>query len=134
MKAHILVSVLAVLLASPALAQQPTPEQVIAFLDKDADGQCSLQEYLQFQLPKLTQFDANADGALQLPEFRNSLEGKAKNNAKYSFDMFDKEEKSRALTQREFLGYHAFVFKTYVDRDNDGFMSPAEWSSLMGAR
>ncbi len=134
MNARILVSLLALAIAAPVQAQEASPEQVIAFLDKDADGKCSLQEYLQFQLPKLARFDVNADGALQLPEFRNSLEGKAKNNANYSFNMFDKEEKSRALTQREFLGYHAFVFKTYVDQDKDGFMSPAEWSSLMDSR
>jgi hypothetical protein len=115
-----------------ALAQQGAPEQAIAFLDKDADGICSLQEYLAFQVTRIAQFDANADGVLQLAEFRESLQGDGKKNARRSFDAFNTEGDGRGLIQREFLGYHAFVFKTYVDTDKDGFMSAAEWSAMMG--
>ena len=137
MKAKILV--LAALLAGApavvpsAVAQPVTPQQAIGFLDKDGDGKCSLQEYLAFQVTRIAQFDANSDGILQLPEFQNSLQGDAKKNARRSFQAFNTEGNERGLTQREFLGYHAYVFKTYVDTDKDGFMSPAEWSVLMGA-
>jgi Ca2+-binding EF-hand superfamily protein len=117
----------------PAFAQQPSPEQAIAFLDKDTDGKCSLNEYLTFQVSRIAQFDANADGALQYGEFKDSLQGKAKVNAQRSFDAFNSEENRSALIQREFLGYHAYVFKTFVDTDKDGFMSTEEWSKIMSA-
>jgi hypothetical protein len=121
--------------AAPAVAQQGAqlaPAQAIAFLDKDGDGKCSLQEYLSFQVTRIPQFDANADGVLQLAEFRASLQGDARKNAKRSFDAFNTDGDGRGLIQREFLGYHAYVFKTYVDTDKDGFMSAAEWSAMMG--
>jgi hypothetical protein len=117
--------------AGPALAQQPTPEQAIQFLDKDADGKCSLNEYLTFQAARLTQFDASGDGLLQYGEFKESLQGKTKMNAQRTFNAFDREEENNALTRREFLGYQAFVFKNYIDGDNDGFMSAGEWSKVM---
>jgi hypothetical protein len=40
-------------------------------------------------------------------------------------------EGGRTLSQEEFLGYHAWVFKEYVDSDKDGFMSAEEWSAVM---
>lgn len=130
MKASILV--LAALFSAPAaLAQQVTPEQAIAYVDRDADGKCSLQEFLAFQVTRIATFDSNADGVLQLPEFRQSLQGDARKKAPQSFKAFNTEGDSRGLTQREFLGYHAFVFKTFIDTDKDGFMSAAEWSALM---
>jgi hypothetical protein len=130
----IFLAAIAALATSPALAQQVTPEQAIAWLDKDADGKCSLQEFLAFQAPRIAQFDANGDGVLQLTEFRESLpaQGEGRKNAQRSFDAFNTEESPRALTQREFLGYHAYVFKTFIDTDKDGFMSQAEWSKIMG--
>jgi hypothetical protein len=118
--------------ASPALAQ-PTPEQAIGFLDKDGDGKCNLNEYLTYQVSRLAQLDTNGDGAVQYGEFKESLQGRAKQNAQRSFDAFNTEENRSALTQREFLGYHAFVFKTYVDTDKDGFMTAEEWSKLMAS-
>jgi Ca2+-binding EF-hand superfamily protein len=118
--------------AAPALAQQVTAEQAIAWLDKDADGKCSLQEFLAFQQTRMTQFDTSGDGALQFLEFRESLQGEGKKNAQRSFDAFNRESNIKALTQREFLGYQAYVFKNYIDADKDGFMSAAEWSKIMG--
>ena len=47
--------------ASPAFA--------VAYLDKDADGKVSLNEYLNFQFPKLAAGDANANGKLSAKEF-----------------------------------------------------------------
>jgi hypothetical protein len=112
-----------ILAAAPAVgaafAQQPG--MVIAFLDKNADGKCDLNEYLTFQQPRLAQFDKDGDGGLNLGEFRESLQGKS--NA----------EGGRTLSQKEFLGYHAWVFKNYVDSDKDGFMSAEEWSEIMAA-
>jgi hypothetical protein len=118
---------------APALAQQVNAEQAVAFLDKDRDGKCNLNEYLTFQVTKIAQFDENKDGMLQYGEFKESLQGRAKANAQRTFDTFNTEEERRALTQREFLGYHAYVFKEYVDTDHDGFMSAEEWSKLMAS-
>jgi hypothetical protein len=117
--------------AGPAFAQEVSPELAIQYLDKDADGKCSLNEYLTFQAGRLTQLDSNADGLLQYGEFKESLRGQGKKNAQRSFDAFNKEEERSALTRREFLGYHAYVFKTFVDNDGDGFMSAWEWSKVV---
>lgn len=129
--AHLAAMLLASSLAAPALAQQAAPDQVIAFLDKDGDGKCSLNEYLTFQVGRLAQFDADGDGALQYGEFRDSLQARARQNAQRSFDAFNIEENRKALTRREFLGYHAYVFKQFVDTDGDGFMSAAEWEKIV---
>ena len=118
----------------PAYAQQPqvTADQAIAFLDKNRDGKCDLNEYLTFQVTRLAQFDLNNDGALQYGEFKDSLSGKGKQNAQRSFDAFNVEDDRKALTRREFLGYHAYVFKQFVDTDGDGFMSASEWTAIVG--
>jgi Ca2+-binding EF-hand superfamily protein len=117
--------------AGPGIAQQASPEAAIRYLDTDGDGKCSLNEYLTFQAGRIPQFDANSDGMLQYGEFKDSLQGKAKANAQRTFNAFDKEDERNALTRREFLGYHAYVFRTFVDTDNDGFMSAEEWSKIV---
>lgn len=114
--------------AGAAAAQQP--EQVVAYLDKSGDGKVNLDEYLMFQQPRLAQFDADKDGELNQGEFKESLQGKSKQNAAFLFKNTNAEG-GRTLTQREFLGYHAWVFKTFVDTDKDGFMSGEEWSKIM---
>lgn len=116
----------------PAAAQPPgaQPGLVIAFLDKNGDGKCDLNEYLTYHAPRFGQFDTNSDGELDLSEFKVSLRGKAKANAVMVFRGANAEG-GRGLTQREFLGYQAFVFKTYVDTDKDGFMSAEEWTEIM---
>ncbi|MDZ4762065.1 MAG: hypothetical protein SGJ21_13450 [Alphaproteobacteria bacterium] len=119
----------AVALAGAASAQ--SPDQVIAFLDIDRDGQISLNEYLTFQQPKLAEFDANADGQLQGKEFKASLPASSQKNAARSFEAFNR--RGNAMDQEEFLGYHAYVFKNYVDDNRDGFMSAAEWEKVMSA-
>ena len=119
-----------VLAGAPVWAQQP--DQVIAFLDKNGDGRCNLDEYLAYQQPRLAEFDADKDGELNVAEFKASLQGKAKQNGAGLFKGANAEG-GRTLTQREFLGYHAWVFKTFVDTDKDGFMSAAEWSKIVGA-
>jgi len=124
------------LLAAPAalppvaLAQQPG--MVIAFLDKNGDGKCDLNEYLTYHVGRIAEFDKDADGELNLGEFRESLQGRSKQNAAVVFKSSNIEG-GRTLSQKEFLGYHAFVFKQYIDLDHDGFMSPEEWQKLMGA-
>jgi Ca2+-binding EF-hand superfamily protein len=120
----------ATLAGMPAAAQQP--EQVIAFLDKTGDGKCDLNEYLGYQQPRLAQFDADTDGELNLAEFKDSLQGDSKKRAPLIFKGANAEG-GRTLSQREFLGYHAFVFKTYIDTDKDGFMSAAEWTKIIAA-
>jgi hypothetical protein len=115
-------------LAATASAQQP--ETVIAFLDKNGDGKCDLNEYLGYQVARIAQFDKDGDGDLNEGEFKQSLQGKAKSNAAVMFKGANSEG-GRTLSQKEFLGYHAWVFKTFVDTDKDGFMSQEEWSSIM---
>ena len=122
--------ILAVTAAGQARAQQVDPVQAIRFLDKDGDGKCNLNEYLNFQAGRFVQSDADADNALQYGEFKDSLQGRAKLTAQRTFDAFNIEENRKALTRREFLGYHAYVFKEYVDTDGDGFMSVEEWTKL----
>lgn len=114
----------------PALAQQP--EQVIAFLDKNHDGKVNLDEYLAYQQPRIAEFDKDGDSELNLAEFKESLQGKAKKNAAGLFKGANGEG-GRTLTQREFLGYQVWVFKTFIDTDKNGFMSPEEWSKIMAA-
>lgn len=114
--------------APAALAQQP--EMMIAYLDKTGDGKVDLNEYLAWQQPRLAQFDKDADGELNLGEFRESLQGKANMSAQAVFKGANAEG-GRTLTQREFLGYHAFVFKKYIDASGDGFMSPEEWQKIV---
>jgi hypothetical protein len=125
---RILTALAMLALAVPAAAQQPG--QVIAFLDKNGDGKCDLNEYLVFQKTRVDQFDADKDGELNLGEFKGSLQGKSKMNANLLFKRANAEG-GRSLSQKEFLGYQAWVFKTYVDADKDGFMSAAEWSAVM---
>lgn len=120
----------AALAAPAAFAQQP--EMVIAYLDKTGDGKVDLNEYLTWQQPRLAQFDKDADGELNVGEFKESLQGKAKMNAQAVFKASNAEG-GRTLTQREFLGYHAFVFKQYIDTNSDGFMSPEEWQKIVNA-
>lgn len=115
-------------LAPLANAQQP--EMVMAYLDKNGDGKCDLNEYLTFQVSRIPQFDSDSDGELTQREFKESLQGKAKSNSEYLFKQSNAGG-GRTLKQEEFLGYHAWVFKTFVDTDRDGFMSQQEWTLLM---
>ena len=128
--AALVLIITAVPAGAPAFAQQPG--MVVAFLDKNADGKCDLNEYLTFQQPRLAEFDKDGDGGLNLGEFRESLQGKSKMNAAFVFRNANAEG-GRTLSQKEFLGYHAWVFKEYVDSDKDGFMSAEEWSAVMAA-
>ncbi len=116
--------------APGALAQQPG--MVIAYLDKTGDGKVDLNEYLTYQQPRLAEFDKDGDGELNLGEFRESLRGKSKSNANAIFKASNAEG-GRTLSQREFLGYHAFVFKQYIDTNSDGFMSGDEWQKIMAS-
>lgn len=114
--------------APQAAAQQPG--MVIQFLDKNADGKCDLNEYLGYQVGRIPQFDKDGDGEFILAEFRDSLQGRAKSNAAVLFKNSNVEG-GRTLSQKEYLGYHAWVFKTFVDSDKDGFMSEEEWTKIM---
>lgn len=119
----------AALSGASASAQQPG--MVIAFLDKTGDGKCDLQEYLTYQTTRIAEVDKDGDGELNLSEFRESLQGRAaKQNAGAVFNSSNREG-GRTLTQREFLGYQAWVFKTFIDKDHDGFMSAEEWTDIV---
>ena len=85
MKKSTVVAALCLMAASAtgslAVAQQASTEQILAYLDKDGDGKVGLQDYLQEQLPKLAEFDADGDGMLSKKEFTDSLPGNAQQNA-----------------------------------------------------
>ena len=124
---------LALSIAPLAVAQDYPPEVILAYLDADANGQVDLNDFLNRQLPNLAKFDADQDGMLNYKEFKESLVGvSAKQNAERSFEMFDSEKPRGKLAQREFLGYHAYVFKTFFDTNHDGIMSLSEWTFVMG--
>ena len=116
--------------SGPALAQV-SAEQAIGYLDRNKDGKVSLEEYLAFQQPRLAQFDANGNGRLSRAEFKASLAADAQKTARESFRIFDLN-KDNSLSQEEFLGFHAFVFKNYLDANKDGFITVEEWRKVMG--
>jgi EF hand len=123
-------ALLAAALVQPALAQQVAPEAALRFLDADRDGTVVLNDYLNFQLPKLSQFDADQDGELGFKEFKASLQGKAQQRAQASFTAFNREGRGRSMNQREFLGYHAYVFKNVLDANRDGILSAGELAKV----
>lgn len=125
---RILLAGLALLAAGAASAQQPG--MVIQFLDKNADGKCDLNEYLGYQVGRIATVDKDGDGELNLAEFRESLQGKSKMNAAALYQATNTEG-GRTLSQKEFLGYHAWVFKQFIDTDKDGFMSEEEWTKIV---
>lgn len=127
-----LIATVALLPAALPAAMAQQPGMVIAYLDKNSDGKCDLNEYLTFQQPRLAQFDKDGDGELNLGEFKESLQGKSKMNAQAVFKGANAEG-GRTLSQKEFLGYHAWVFKQFIDTDKDGFMSAEEWQKIMQA-
>lgn len=115
-------------LAPMASTQQP--EMVISFLDKNGDGKCDLNEYLGFQVARMVEADKDGNGELNQAEFKETLQGKAKANVAMMFKGANTEG-GRTLSQKEFLGYNVWVFKTFIDTDKDGFMSQEEWTSIM---
>jgi Ca2+-binding EF-hand superfamily protein len=121
---------LASLLSAPvALAQQQSPEQVIAFLDKGGDGKVDADEYAKFQVGRLSQSDANTDGKLSPEEFTASLAAGEKRLAAQSFPTFD-QNADQGIEPAEFAAYHAYVFRTFIDTDKDGYMSAAELAAV----
>lgn len=109
---------------------QASAERTLAYLDRDADGRIGLNEYLVFQQPRLSQFDANGNGRLSRAEFKASLSAKAQRNAARSFRAFDLD-RDNGLSQEEFLGYHAWIFKNYLDANRDGFITAEEWRKVL---
>lgn len=108
-----------------------SPETALAFLDADRDGKVTLNDYLNRQLPKMTAADADQNGELTYKEFKETLEGRSRDNAQQSFTAFNREGRSRTMNQREFLGYHAYVFNTLLDTSKDGALSVEELGKIM---
>ena len=122
-----------ILSSGSSAAAQPlvAPETALAFLDVDRDGKVTLNDYLNFQLPKMTAADNDQNGELTYKEFKESLEGRGRDNAQQSFTAFNREGRSRTMNQREFLGYHAYVFNTLLDTSKDGVLSADELGKMM---
>lgn len=124
----VVLTLLAVALAGAAHAQDRAAG-LVRYLDVDRDGKVSLNEYLHFQKPRLAEFDANDNGRLSRAEFEASLTEKAKRNVNRSFRVFD-ENGNRALEEREFLGYHLFVFNNFLDANKDEFLTVEEMAEI----
>ena len=114
--------------AQPAVS----PEVALRFLDADRDGKVSLNDWLTFQVNKMAEADIDQNGELTYKEFKTTLQGRALNNSEQSFNAFNREGRQRSMNQREFLGYHAYVFNTFLDTTKDGVMSPEEYTTMMG--
>jgi Ca2+-binding EF-hand superfamily protein len=108
-----------------------TPEVALNFLDADKDGKVTLNDYLNVQLPKMAANDADQNGELSYKEFKETLEPRAKANAEQSFNAFNREGRARTMNQREFLGYHAYVFGNVLDGNKDGVLSAEELGKIM---
>ncbi len=117
-----------VMMAAPALAQDRAAG-LVRYLDLDRDGQVSLNEYLNFQQPRLAEFDENGNGRLSKAEFKASLSEQGKGNADRSFRAFDRNS-NNGLEEREFLGYHAYVFKNVIDKNGDEQVTAEEMAAL----
>lgn len=123
----------AVLWSATAGAQPAvSPEVALRFLDADKDGRVSLNDWLNFQVNKMTEADVDQNGELTYKEFKSTLQGRAMNNAEQSFNAFNREGRQRSMNQREFLGYHAYIFNTFLDTTKDGVLSPDEYNKMMG--
>lgn len=109
-----------------------SPEVALRFLDADKDGKVSLNDWLNFQVGKMAEADIDQNGELTYKEFKSTLQGQSLNNAEQSFNFFNREGRQRSMNQREFLGYHAYVFNTFLDTTKDGVLSAEEYSKLMG--
>jgi Ca2+-binding EF-hand superfamily protein len=118
----------AMIVGGAALAQDRAAG-LVRFLDIDNDERVSLNEYLNFQQPRLAEFDENENGRLSRAEFTASLSEEAKGNAQRSF-RFSDQDGNRALDEREFLGYHAYVFNNFLDADRDEFVTAEELAAL----
>jgi Ca2+-binding EF-hand superfamily protein len=119
--------------ASLAVAQPGvSPEVALRYLDADRDGKVSLNDWLTFQVTKMAAADVDQNGELTYKEFKTTLQGRALNNAEQSFNAFNREGRQRSMNQREFLGYHAYVFNTFLDTTKDGALSLEEYEKMMG--
>lgn len=123
---------IALSLAAGASAQMTvTPEIALKFLDADKDGAVTLNDYLNTQLPKMAAGDTDQNGELTYKEFKETLDARAKLNAEQSFNAFNREGRARSMNQREFLGYHAYVFNNVLDANKDGVLSVEELGKIM---
>ena len=122
---------LAMMLAgAPAQAQQP--EQVIAFLDKNHDGNVNLDEYLAYQQPRIAQFDKDSDGELSLAEFKESLQGKAKKNAPGLFKGANAERRFHETDTFEFANTGGYYHSLPGDPLREFIDTAAEVQRAMG--
>jgi Ca2+-binding EF-hand superfamily protein len=109
-----------------AAAQQMTSAEAIAFLDGSGDGKVDADEYARFQSSRCPGFDANGDQKLSMEEFTASLPPAEQRATSQTFPSFDSNQDG-GLDNGEFMAYHAYILRTYIDTDKDGYMSIAEF-------
>ena len=104
----------------------------VAALDRSGDGRVELAEYQAYQAAVFKARDIDGSTTLTFPEFESTLSGGARANARASFDGFDADQDA-ALSVSEFSAYQELVFTRFIDRNQDGFMTPDELAALTGA-
>lgn len=113
-------------------AAAPDTIAAVAALDRSGDGQVELAEYQAYQAAVFKARDVDGSTTLAFPEFESTLRGGARANARASFDGFDADQDA-ALSMSEFSAYQELVFTRFIDRNQDGFMTPDELAALAGA-
>ena len=126
-------SVSSLLLVSGVVnAAAPDATAAVAALDRSGDGQVELAEYQAYQTAVFKARDIDGSTTLAFPEFESTLSGGGRANARASFDGFDADQDA-ALSMSEFSAYQELVFTRFIDRNQDGFMTPDELAALAGA-
>ena len=124
-----LLVVSSVLMSGVAPAATFDPAGAVAALDRSGDGKVELTEYQAYQAAVFNARDADSSTTLGFPEFEATLSSGARANARASFDAFD-ADRDTALSLGEYAGYQEFVFKNFIDANQDGFMTAEELAAL----
>ena len=116
---------------TPALAAAPPADELMRFLDRDADGALTPHEGAEAMLHLASVADANGDGRMTIEELTNFLNADAEERNAESDAIFadlDRNEDGQ-LTAAEVPGeFKAIV--AMADADDDGTVSRAEYDAI----